>query len=496
MSRVVPLLLACVSVPAIAQGGSSPSQPPAIASSAQGDVAITIYSQMALVEDKRTITLPAGVSRQEFPDVSAAIRPETVTLGGAGIDIVEQNFDYDLLTPDSLMRKAQGQTVTLLRTNTATGAETKDSAKVLAVNGGVVLETGGHVEVLRDDGLPVRVLFDRIPPSLRARPTLSVTLNADKAGAQALTLNYLTTGLGWQADYVGMFDEARSQMNLQGWITLTNSTGTPFPDAKLTLAAGDLMALQQSRRGQGNAGISRPNGDSGSDENRLGDLYLYPLEARTTVATNQKKQVSFLDVAGVAARRSYRYECNWRCEREEPESATSILRFATGAKGGLGSALPAGTVRVYMRDAEGKTRFVGESLIGHTAAGSDVDLPTALAFDVKVRPIQESRDRITDAEWTDSHRYRVVKDGAVSTVTVQNQQTYWRTKMRYIVTNARSQPVEVEVRQNGMQAWFYGTRITEESIVGRQDGSDLRIWTVPVPAKGQTELTVTYLSSF
>lgn len=176
---------------------AAPSDP---ASHGQGDVRITVYADQALVEDRRSLTLPAGISRQEFPDVSATIRPETVTLGGEGIDVVEQNFDYDLLSPDSLMRKAEGQTITLLRTNQATGAETRDTAKVLAVNGGVVLETGGHVEILRDDGLPVRVIFDRIPPNLRARPTLSVTVEAAKAGVQPVTLSYLTSGLGWKAD--------------------------------------------------------------------------------------------------------------------------------------------------------------------------------------------------------------------------------------------------------------------------------------------------------
>ncbi len=492
-SRLFLLLATCGPAAAFAQ---SPATPPAQGGSAQGDVAITIYSDMALVEDKRTLTLPAGISRQEFPDVSAAIRPETVTLGGTGIEIVEQNFDYDLLSPDNLMRKAEGQTVTLLRTNPATGAQTRESARVLAVNGGVVLETGGKIEVLRDDGLPVRVLFDRIPPDMRARPTLSVTLDTERAGAQPLTLRYLTSGLGWRADYVGLFDEANARMDLQGWITLTNSTGTAFPNARLTLAAGDLMSLQQYRRPQPIGGVVRPNGDFGADDNRLGDLYLYPLDARTSVATNQQKQVSFLDVAGVAAKRGYRFDCAWLCQSEEPAAAQSILRFSTGSKGGLGHALPAGTVRVYMRDPEDKARFVGESRIAHTAGGSDVDLPTALAFDVKVRPVLDRRDTVTDSEWTNSANYRIVRDGEVSTVTVQRQKQYWRTQMRYILTNARSQPVEVELRQAGLQGWREGTRVTQESLPGTQDGSDVRQWTVPVPARGQAELTVTYLTSF
>ena len=477
--RIRAILLASVLAPVTVQ-----AQVPNETASAQGDVSMTIYSDQALVEDVRTISLPAGISRQEFPDVSATIRPETVTLGGAGVDVVEQNFDYDLLSPESLMRKAEGQSVTLLRTDQATGAKTRETAKGLAVNGGVVLQTGDHVEILRDDGLPVRVLFDRIPPNLRPRPTLSVTVEAQQGGSRPVTLSYLTSGLGWKADYVGLFDEAKGRMDLQGWVTLTNSTGTPFRNARLTLAAGDLMKLQQPRRPQNAYSYSQPGGGEGADETMVGDLYLYPLEGRTTVATNQKKQVSFLDISGAAANRSYRYDCDWTCARDTAFPATSMLNFSTGAKGGLGRALPAGVIRVYMRDPAGKARFVGENQIEHTPIGSEVKMPVSLAFDVKVRPIIEKRERISDTEWTDSARYRIVTDGVTSAVNVQQQKQYYRTTMRYVVSNARPQPVEVEVRQMGLQGWSEATRVSSESLPGTQDGSNTRLWKVPVPARG------------
>src|SRR5919199_1653600 len=150
---------------------------------AQGDVSVTIYNNnRALVEDRRTLNLPAGRSRQEFRDVSAQIQPETVTLSGRGIAIVEQNFDFDLLSPAALMQNAVGQTVTLVRVNPATGAEARERAKILAANGGVVMQVGDRIEVLRDDGLPARVIFDELPASLRAHPTLSVTVDSDAAG--------------------------------------------------------------------------------------------------------------------------------------------------------------------------------------------------------------------------------------------------------------------------------------------------------------------------
>ena len=146
-----------LAVPFIALAQSAPQ-------TAQGDVSVTIYNNnLALVQDMRQLDAAAGRSRQEFPDVSAQIRPETVTLAGDGIGIVEQNFDFDLLSPQALMQKAVGETITLVRTNPATGAETRERARVLAANGGVVLQIGDRIEVLRDDGLPVRVIFDRVP---------------------------------------------------------------------------------------------------------------------------------------------------------------------------------------------------------------------------------------------------------------------------------------------------------------------------------------------
>ena len=275
----------------------------AIAQNAQGDVAVTIYNNnQALVQDVRQVNLPSGRTRQEFPDVSAQIRPETVTLSGDGFGIVEQNFDYDLLTPSALMEKAVGQTITLVRTNPATGAETRERAQVLAANGGVVLKIGERIEVLRDDGLPVRVIFDKVPPNLRAKPTLSVKVDSDRAGVRPASIRYLTPGLGWNADYVALFDSKAGKVDVQGWVTLNNNSGTTYTNANTLLVAG---AVNQS--GGGYQPYARPQyapgrsnmvkaGTETANRERLGDFYLYPISGRTTIAAAQTKQVSFLDV--------------------------------------------------------------------------------------------------------------------------------------------------------------------------------------------------------
>lgn len=475
-------------------GGAAAAQEGVPSKTAQGDVAVTIYNDdNALVQDVRRLTLPAGVTRQDFPDVTQQIRPETVRLSGDGIGVVEQNFDYDLLSPNALMEKAVGQTITLVRTNPATGAETREQARVLAANGGVVLDIGGRIEVLRDDGLPVRVIFPGLPPNLRARPTLSVTIESARAGARPVTLAYLTRGLAWSADYVALFDEAAGKLDLQGWITLTNRNTTALVNADTVLVAGAVGG------GRGNFAPPPPFapgtrlGTQTANRARIGDYYLYPLPQRTTIAANQQKQVSFLSSAGVPAARAYRFVNGWLGASDEPQGVETALAFSSSRDGGLGDALPAGTVRVYVRDAKGQPQFVGENRIGHTPMGSQLSIRTGEAFDLKVRPVVEGRERIDSDEFRRSERYRVkVDDEPTRTVTVENAVTYWRTRMRYELTNAGPAPATVEVVQAGLDPGFGDTRVPAESQPGEQRSRDQRVWRVTVPANGSADLTATF----
>lgn len=494
--RLLLLSTLLASAPAYAQI-SAEIPPPS--QTAQGDVSVTIYNNdLALVQDTRQLVINAGRTRLEFPDVSAQIRAQTVTLTGEGFGIVEQNFDFDLLSPQALMQKAVGETVTLVRTNPATGAEMRERARVLAANGGVVLQIGERIEVLRDDGLPVRVIFDRVPENLRARPTLSVTVQGESAGRRPVTLTYLTPGLGWQADYVALFDEAAGRMDVQGWITLTNNSGTPYVNANTLLVAGAVGQLSQSyrySRPSAPPGQLRQAGTESADRERLGDYYLYPLPERTTIANRQTKQVSFLDAPGAPAHRAYVFHNGWLGTQTEPQSAATVLRFSTSRDQGLGDALPAGTVRVYQRDARGNPQFVGESQIGHTPMGSDLGLATGEAFDVKIQPVVEGRDRITERQWEESARYRIVaSDGTTATVTRDDrtERVYWQTRMRYTLTNARPVPVTVDLYQSGLDNYWHDTRIVSESQPSERQSSDTVLWRVPVPANGTVVLDATF----
>lgn len=443
----------------------------ASAAAADSGIDITIYADnQALVQDTRQVTFTGAPQKVEFKNVSAQIRPETASLAASDMRIIEQNFDYDLLSPAKIMENAVGQTITLVRTNPATGAETREQALVLAANGGVVLQIGNRIEVLRDDGLPVRVIFDKVPPNMRADPTLSITLQGNP-GTREAALRYLTPGLGWRADYVALFDDKQGTIDVQGWITLTNNSGTTYEKARTVLVAGNPRLLNQGggrgyQPSYGNPGMVEAGTESGTRE-RLGDYYLYPLAERTTIANLQTKQVSFLDVQGAPAQHGYEARFGWLQTSQTPISAATVYTFSNSAKGGLGDQLPAGVVRFYIRDSKGQAQFIGEHAIGHTPMGSKLAISTGQAFDVKVQPVVESRTRISDQRW--------------------------KTAMRYTVSNALPKPVTVRVIQGGL---WGDVRITAESAKSERRDADTALWTVTVPANGKVDLTATFDSRY
>jgi hypothetical protein len=421
-------------------------------------VSVTIYnSNLALVQDQRTIDVAAGRQRLEFKNVSASIRPETVSLSSPNLGVVEQNFDYDLLTPDKLMEKAVGRQIKIVRTNPGDGKETTETATVLAANQGVVLKIGDRIEVLRDDGVPTRVIFDKVPETLRARPTLSVTVNADKAGPTPVTLSYLTSGLSWSADYVALFDERKGALDLQGWITLQNNSGTAFENAQTQLVAGNVNQFN----GGGTRSVVAA-GMEGSDRERIADYYIYPLPERTTIAANQNKQVGFLSAQAVPAKKVYEVRESGFSSDENPQKAITAIQFSNSKLKGLGDQLPAGTMRIYMRDQAGDPKFIGENNIGHTSAGSELSIKTGEAFDVSSQATLVSQEKIS--------------------------KTRSRYVMKYLVRNARPEAVTVELRQGGL--WRDG-KVTEESLPSRRIDARTVAWSVPVPANGETVLTFT-----
>jgi len=444
------------------------------------ELAMTIYGDnRALIEDVRDIAFEHGRNTVVLPGVSSKINAPSATFVADGIEIVEQNFDYDLLTPQKLMQKAVGETVTIIRTNPGTGVETREKAKVLAVNNGVVVQIGKRIEVLRDDNLPTRVIFDGVPENLRANPTLSTMVHSERAGKRKATLNYLSDGLGWRADYVMLFDEDKEKMNIQGWATLTNQTETTFKDTKVSLIAGHVgnqytrnLHLQQfnnynynnrnsyNNRNRNNNNV-RKGGTESNPYERLGDNYLYPLPGRTTIASNQTKQVGFLNADSVDAKKVFEYQQSGFRTIKDPQAADVRIVFSNSRVAGLGEALPKGIVRVYANDKRDRAQFIGEEMITHIPGGSELALKIGEAFDVNVKPTQTNVEKIS--KYVSDH------------------------DMEYEITNAKDEPIEVVIRQQ-LWGWRSTYKILSESHKSKNPDAFAYVWTVKVPANGETTL--------
>jgi len=437
------------------------------------EVSLTIYNKnIALIEHVRPISAPAGRQRIEFTGVSAQIVPETVSFIAPNVVLVEQNFDYDLLTPAKLMEKAVGSQVRLVRVNPATGAETTETAEVLSTVGGVVLRIGTRIEVLREDNLPTRVIFDKVPENLRAQPTLSVLVNAAKPVNEVARLTYLSRGFTWSAEYVALFDETRGTTSMQGWITLRNTSGTSFTNARTQLIAGDVNLVDSeeqwwTRWQQRRSTSQRSAGTESTGRQQLGDYYVYPIRQLTTVANNQTKQVSFIDAENVKASKGYELSFYGFQSNTEPQSAEIRMRIENSKAAGMGEQLPSGVVRIYMRDARGQPQFVGEDLISHTSAASELALKIGDAFDVTVQPTLLETRRITKRKS--------------------------EFDMSYLVRSARGTPSVVTLRQFGL---WRQNEMLKESIVGRRTDANSFAWDVPVPANGETTLTFTVATSW
>jgi len=432
----------------------------------QTGVAVTIYNgDLALVKDARRVRLDAGENRLAWRDVSARMQPETAllrSLDGKPLTLLEQNFDFDLLTPQTLLKKSVGEKVRVIRTLPDTGAETSEEATILAANNGVVLKFKDHIET----GIPGRLAFERVPAGLRDKPTLSMLLRDGEGGEQNLELSYLTGGLSWKADYVAELNGKEDAMDLNGLVTLTNTSGTAYRDAHLQLVAGEVNRAQPEavpRPVMRDAMVMAAAKPKMQEEGLL-DYHLYTLGRTTTLLDNQTKQVALMSAQQVPVHKeyvlqgqSYYYQGQYGDLGQKLKPAV-ILKFVN--KGGqLGVPLPKGIVRVYKKDSAGNAQFVGEDRIDHTAKNETVRLKLGEAFDISADKKQTDYEKISNRVFETAYRIEI--------------------------RNAKREPVQVEVIEPMPGDW----EIVSESVPHAKAAAHKAVWHVSVPADGKTTLT-------
>ncbi|WP_294989259.1 DUF4139 domain-containing protein [Sulfuritalea sp.] len=420
-------------------------------------VAVTVYNDdLALVKERRMIELPAGLARLSLREVAAQMRPETALLravSGPAVQLVEQNFDFDLLTPQKLLEKYVGRQVTVIRSHPTSDAEKRETATVLAAGQGTVLRFADRIET----GVPGRLAFDSVPANLRDRPTLSVLLDAG-GGKQSLELSYLTSGLAWKADYVANLSTDGKSLDLNGWVTLTNRSGAGFDNTTLQLVAGTVNRVRQAdMRVMAMAAPAAARAKvAEATQEALMDYHLYSFERPTTIADNQTKQLALLSAAAVPVRREYLLAGNDWYYRERYGQIGQKLKPAVFIEfenrgGQLGKPLPAGIVRVYAKDSKGAAQFVGEDRIEHTAKNEKLKLRLGEAFDITAERKQTGYKRIADNQTESS----------------------WRIELR----NAKDEAVTVRVQEPMPGDW----EMIQESQKHTKDSARIASWQVTVP---------------
>jgi len=381
--------LSFLALPAAALGQASPS-----ATSTEADrkqVSITVYNQnFGVVREVRELaTLGTGQVALEFRDVAANIRPETVAIKSltapGAISVLEQNYRYDLLTPQTLLEKYVGKSVRTYRYHEATGKEEARDAELLSVNEQPILRLNGEVTF----GYPARLAFPQVPDSLIAKPTLMWLVKSDKP-KQTVEVSYVTQNLSWSADYVLVVNDKDTQGALQGWVTLVNQSGASYQNAELKLVAGDVNRVQPEQAprvlSMSKAGAAPSGG--GFSEQGLFEYHLYTLGRPTTVRHNEQKQVSLLQADGIKIEKKlifFGQQYWFRGQYGQVLSNQKVgvyLDFKNEQQNKLGVPLPKGTLRVYKADQSGAKQFVGEDRIDHTPRDEKLRVKMGDAFDV------------------------------------------------------------------------------------------------------------------
>lgn len=367
----------------------------------QQDVAVTIYNSNAgLVKDTRLIEFKPGIHELKFMDVAGKIDPTTVHIksltNGSSLRVLEQNYEYDLLSPQKLLEKFVGQKVQLATIHPETKKEEIVEAILLSTQGGNIFQIGDKIHI----GHYGRILLSKIPENLIPQPTLVWMLENKLSKPQKLEVSYLTSGINWKADYVAVLNKLDTMTDLTGWVTIDNRSGATYQNALLKLVAGDIHRVQ----GEVRMDYARPmaaakEASQQFKEESFFEYHLYTLDRRTTVKDNQTKQMTLLDANQVPLKKlfifaghpQYYYQMN---QGSQKQKVGVFLELENTKKNNLGIPLPKGTIRVYKEDKDGSLQFVGEDRIDHTPKDEKFKIKIGETFDVVGERIQPDYKRL------------------------------------------------------------------------------------------------------
>jgi hypothetical protein len=383
-------------------------------------VDLTIYNQnLSLIREERTINIVKGLSRVIIPDIPSTIDGTSLHFSSLtdpfAVRVLEQNYQYDLVNQGKLLEKYIGKEVEFVRFNEETKKEFSVFGKILATGwqaqpsyvysgtsynlvsvGGMVADVGGKIEIN-----PVgRLILPSLPEGLILKPQLEWLVENSRPGQHKTEISYLAGQLSWDANYVALLNKDDSNLDLTGWVTLTNNSGTSFKDAGLKLVAGDVNVVQDEMRGgrmEADVMMMKSNAPQ-FKQTELFEYKLYTLQRHTDINNNETKQVELVSGKNVSSKKVFIYDGladQWRSWYRNysyrnqgsfgQQSNTKVgvfVTFKNDEKSGLGIPLPKGKMRVYKRDDDGKEQFIGEDQIDHTPKDEEIKLYLGNAFDI------------------------------------------------------------------------------------------------------------------
>jgi len=471
MIRVFFLLLTFISLVIVTPAQAAPTERTSTVSEREL-INLTIYNgTMSLVHDRRNVSLSSGLNRISWRDVSATMDPTSALLEDLSARnraaVLEQNFNFDVLNPAALLRNSIGHEVTIVHEPRFAGErETRERARILSAVNGIVLQYKDRIET----ELRGYIIYPEIPSSLREQPTLTLDIQSDHSARQTLDLSYMTGGLSWNADYVGTLAPDEAHLSITGLVTLSNTSGVSYDDARLQLVAGNVNVIQpQTLReiGTVRAGTTSDTyASNGFSQENYFEYHLYTLSRPTTILDKQTKQITLLQAQNVPVHKMLELRGQPQYYRSaQPDLGDRLplgVYVTFDNKGGqLGIPLPGGIVRLYKNDSGGLSQFVGSDRIDHTPKNETVRLHLGNSFDVTARKKQ-----------TDFH---IV--------------TYCQSESSYQITisNAKPAPQDVLVVEPIPGDW----QITAENFQYTKSSASSANWNMRVPAESRTVLTYT-----
>jgi hypothetical protein len=433
-------------------------------------VSLTVYNQdFAIVKERRLMELAQGTGLVKFPDVAATIVPESVqfsSLRPTGATVLEQNYEFDLVSANKLLDKYIDRSIRIV---------TRDGGliegKLLAADAGqLVLSNRQGIQLVPRERNVKDIRFLSLPKGLLTRPTLVWKVRAEEAGEHLIKVAYRANSINWRVDYRAVASADEKTLDLSGWVTINNQTGTTFHDAGLKLMAGDVHLVKDQRfskeiaRGRKlNRLLSKREG-VGFEEKSFAEYHLYTLGRRTTLANAQTKQIELIAVEQIPVEKEYLYKPDFGSQ----VGTVLVFKNSKTTRPGLGIPLPKGPFRVYLRDADGEPEFVGKDQIDHTPKDEPVRIRVGYAFDLVADRVQTGNRRKGGERWNEqdwritlrNHKPQPVRILVEEPLRANRNWQILKHSPDFTKKDYRTLRFEVEVPAGGQQVVSYTIRYT------------------------------------